>query len=226
MNSSAPEIQPKKGFGTNSLVKLFVVIFTIVLPAVLVVAGVFLFGETNLKKSEEQPEEVVKSGVLKPSEVLADKEKYKDERIIIRGKVTQEPMVCERGNCPKEDPCCGCEEYRDLVIGDADEVFVEKTTGRLRILGFGASSFCQRTVGSCQYDCPDWNPGSIYELKGVFFAKPPPAKVTKLYFDFYFQVEEKQLVRTFGFYDKLDQIFGGIGEFFNSIFKSRYYVLD
>ena len=75
---------------------LVVFFFATALPTYLLLKSVLIFKETSgtrdlgLEKQAEPEEE------LTPSEILNNKSKYKEQTVTIRGKVSPEPVVCER----------------------------------------------------------------------------------------------------------------------------------
>jgi len=220
--------QKTKRVDTKNILKLLIIFFTVILPILFLLFGVWLFYKTNIIR--EVPEEEMaelEPDVLRPSQVLENKYKYKGQKLTIWGKISQAPMVCERKECPKEDSCCGCKPERNIVISDPEAVVVKETVWRLRVLGPSGQAFCKRLPNSCQYECPDWEMGSIYELKGIFFAEPPPRGTGwRIYFDFYFEVEEKKLIRKPGIIDIPKRFFKGIQELIQGLGSSGYYILD
>lgn len=213
----------------KTTLELLIITFTILLPAILVVVGVLVFYKTNIIK-EVRPGEMVElqEGTITPGQLLENRYKYKDQKLTLRGKISQEPIVCERKECPGEDPCCGCRPERNLIITDAGRVVVQESAWRLRLLGPGGSAFCQRLPNSCEYDCPGWEVEGVYDVTGTFFAEPPPVGTGwKVYFDFYFEVEDKRLVEKIGIADMPARFFKGIQELIEKIRTSAgYYILQ
>lgn len=207
---------------------LLVIIFTIIFPAVVIVFGAQLLYKTNIIQRPPK-EEILETekGALKPSQLLENRAKYKNQRLTLVGRVFQAPIVCERKECPKEDPCCGCQQERNLIISDAEAVIIEESIWRLRLLGPGEKAFCQRKPNSCEYECPEWKMDGIYEIKGTFFAEPPPSGTGwRMYFEFYFEVEEKRLIRKTDITEVPKRIFKGIQELIEKLRTSGYYVLQ
>lgn len=220
--------QKPKRLDKKNVLKLLAIVFTVILPALLIAIGVFIFYKTNIVR-EWPKEEMVEltPGALRPTQLLENKYKYKDQKLTIVGKVSQEPMVCERKECPKEDPCCGCKSERNLIISDAEAVVVQESVWRLRLLGPEGKTFCQRIHNSCNYECPGWEIGGVYEVKGTFFAEPPPPGTGwRIYFDFYFEAEEKRLIKKTGILDVPRRFFKGIQELIQQLGTSGYYILD
>lgn len=202
----------------------------LILPVLLLLLGVLLLSniKSGTKIVETQPKEKgeLELGVLRPSQLLANRLKYKDQELTIRGKISQVAVVCERKECPKEDPCCGCKEERNLIIIDAERVFVKETTWQLRLLSPGGKAFCQRLPNSCKYDCPGWEMESVYDVSGTFFAEPPPQGTSwRMFFDFYFEVEEKSLVEETEVVGLPERLFKGIQELIKKYLTSGSYVL-
>lgn len=198
---------------------------------VFLVALIIFFNITNVRYRqylEKGKEELKALGeALAPSQVVENKAQYKGKELLIRGKVFQEPTVCEKKECPKEDPCCGCKQERNLVIADHDKAIQDKSIWRLRLMGPGAQAFCQRKENSCVYECPGWKMEAIYDVIGTFFAEPPPVgSGWKVYFDFYFEVENKELVKEESFLDWPGRVVESIKGFINKIRGSaEYYIL-
>jgi len=141
----------------------------------------------NLKNSKETSPK----GIF-PSEVLNKKSSYSGKKIILRGRVTEAPVVCQKKDCPRDDVCCGCPEERNLVILDEKNILTSQTKEGLRLLDKEGKSFCQREKGSCRYQCGDWKEGGVYEVYGEFWAEAPPPGWGKS-MDFYFKVEDKSI---------------------------------
>lgn len=213
-----------KKTGRKGKLRWLIVICTFGIPLILLLVGVVIFVETSLLPKVALQETAGSKETFDPSEVLNNKFRYNRQRIVIKGKVSPEPVVCQRQECPQDDSCCGCPKERNLLIADAGTILRSKTKGRLRLLDSEGKSFCQRKPFSCEYDCGDWNKGAVYEVVGVFSAEPPPPG-WQLSLDYYFQAENKRLVReiTFGF--SVGNVFKDITEFFGSLKTSGSYVL-
>ncbi|PJC28349.1 hypothetical protein CO054_00560 [Candidatus Shapirobacteria bacterium CG_4_9_14_0_2_um_filter_39_11] len=192
------------------------------------IAFVIFFNLTNVRylqylrgeKGEINPPE----GALIPSQILNNKPKYTQQRIIVRGRVSPEPAVCEKKECPTNDPCCGCPSERDLLISDSEAVLTSKTKGVLRLLDPNGKSLCQRQKFSCEYSCQDWVKEAIYDVGGTFYAEPPPPG-WKLSLEYYFKVESKNLVKTTSLGESARNVFNDIKEMFKQLTTSGSYVL-
>lgn len=198
------------------------VLFILVIPAILTVASATWLGRTWIRPEveEEVPEHLI------PTQILANKIKYQDEFVLIRGRVLEEDVVCERIDCPPADPCCGCKDKRNLIITDVGSAIVTQMPGKLILLTPEKEAFCYRRTSSCEFECPGWNPGAIYEIKGIFRATPPPAgSGLKLYFSYYLEVREKNLVRGVGIIEKVTALFNGLKNIIASSRTSGYYIL-
>lgn len=202
--------------GSKNKTKWLVVTVTFALPLLLLLAGVILFVETTVLPKKTSQEAIETKGALAPSEVLNNKARYNQQGIVIRGRISPEPVVCHHQNCPESDPCCGCPSERNLLISDAGVLLRPKTKGRLRILAVGGQSFCRRIPNSCEYDCGDWKKDGVYEARGLFSAEPPP-RGWKISLDYYFQAEEKRLVGMISFGTSLENIFQEVSEFFKGL---------
>lgn len=169
------------------------------------------------------PEEVPFSA-LTPSEVLNKKSLYSGKEITIRGKVIGAPVVCERKECPVDDSCCGCPWEKNLVIVDEGSILSPKTKERLKLLGMEGKSLCHRLKGGCRYECGDWKEGGIYGVYGEFWAEAQPPGWSK-YLDFYFKVEDKKFVKSFGFGSKIALMFQEIKNTIKNLKSSGSYIL-
>lgn len=181
--------------GKSNFLFFLTVLIGFIVPLTLVILGIIIFNKTNpvIKISVEK---VKNEERLTPSQVLANKAKYDRQEVIIRGRINQEPTVCERKECPTNDICCGCPPERDLILADAGKVLTSQE-GAMRLIEAG-KSLCQRRPYSCDYDCGDWVKGAIYDVSGKFFAdSPPPGWQMSL--NYYFQIEGKELVKKVSF---------------------------
>lgn len=157
-------------------------------------------------------------------EVLANKAKYANQYLVIRGKVQPEPVVCERKICPKNDPCCGCKEKKNLIMSDAEASFLADEPGRLPIFNPGKEPFCTRSYGSCDYDCQDWKLGGLYEMKGTFFAEAPIAGSGVSLWEFYFEVENKAQVTEAKAISLPEKFIGNLKELVKKLRTLGYYI--
>ena len=200
------------------------VLFILIIPAILVVLSATWLGQSWIRPVIEEEELVAE--YVSPSEILGDKAQYQDKFIIIQGRVTEEDLVCERKECPPDDPCCGCKHERDLVVSDSGTTVVSQSSGVLRLLGADKESFCQRVSNACHYDCGDWQSGEVYELRGTFrTTPPPPGSGLRIYSDSYFEVQEKRLVRTLGIIDQVKSLLIDLKNIIQSTRTSGYYIL-
>lgn len=201
----------------------FIVLFSFILPFWLIILGIFIFKKTNVINNIPE-DEVQEKEVITPDELLKNKFSFHDKKITLRGRVYKESVVCEKGSCPKDDPCCGCPEDRNLIISEPKSFLNYRTEGKLELLGKGGIAFCRRESFSCEYDCGDWEDGSIYNVKGDFFAQaPPPGWRSSL--NYYFRVESKELVKDFGFKDALTNFFLEIKDKLLSLKNTGSFVL-
>lgn len=209
-----------------------ILLFTVIVPVIAVIIGVILFRQLPYKHMVFKEAERLESRLVtpeektvKPSEVLAQKAKYADQYLVVRGKVVPEPVICERRTCPKSDSCCGCKSKKNLIVVDADAPFLADSPGRLPIFAPGKEPFCTRRVGSCSYDCQDWKLSSIYDVEGTFFAEAPLAGsgITS-YMDFYFEVEGKSPVTKVEALSLPEKFLGNLKELIKKLRTSGYYV--
>ena len=207
-----------------NLIILLSLIITFISLVVVTLAAINLnITSRQILKNLKVPEETSSEGIS-PSEVLNKKSSYSGKMIIVRGKVVETPVVCEKKDCPSDDACCGCPWEREIALSDEKSILTSQTKEMLRLLDKGGRSFCQRQKGSCRYECGDWKEGGIYEVYGEFLAEAPPPGWSKS-LDFYFEVEDKKLVRTLGLGSKIGILFQEIKSMINNLKTSGYYVL-
>lgn len=209
----------------RGLLRLLVIVFSFVLPLILLVVALYITTKTGVIKKEPAEEPTRLEEWLTPNQILNNKRKYHQQKIVIRGKVVLAPVVCQRIECPANDPCCGCPSERNLIIVDEGAALTSETGGQLRLLNSAGEPFCQRHPLSCDYDCQDWSVGAIYDVGGVFFSEPPPWG-WKLTLEYYFLVENKNQVRRVGFGESLRNIFQDIKAMLKQLTTSSYYVLQ
>lgn len=218
-------IKKPKEISLESILRLVVVLLCFIIPSALLIVSVYVLNKVYLVK--KRPPEETKVEIeerLAPSQVLNNKSKYSRKTITIRGKVSPEPVVCERKKCPPEDSCCGCDSERDLIVSDSGVSLTSKTKGRMKLLDEKGGSFCQRRQPSCEYDCRDWIEGAVYDVSGLFYAESPPPG-WKLSLDYYFQVENKDLVKKAGFAESLGNLWREIKEIIKNLRSTGYYIL-
>lgn len=219
----------RKKKATRRISIFFIILFGLILPAILVIFGVLLFRKTSPPPAKIEDKEIKaeEAGVLKPSAVLNSQAKYARQNLILRGKLVAEEVVCERKECPEDDPCCGCEDKKDLILIDADaSILSEKAKARLYLFEKERKSLCQKIPGTCDYDCSDWQMGKIYNVEGTFFSEaPPPGWGRSL--DFYFMIKDKELAeqQVVG-RQRLENFLDDFKSFFKKLKTSGYYVLD
>lgn len=212
----------KKRFKKKEILIVLSILFILVIPGILIVSSATWLERTWIRPEVE--EEITEHVI--PTQILDDKIKYKDEFLVVRGRVLEEDAVCERMDCPSNDPCCGCKSERNLVITDVGSAIVTQMPGKLILLTPGEEAFCHRRKNSCEFECSDWNPGAIYEIKGIFRATPPPqGSGLRIYFGYYLEVHEKELVRGVGIIEKITALFNGLKNIIASSRTSGYYIL-
>lgn len=202
-----------------------IILFSFLLPLLFLFLGVVIFRASNKFAQTLEKEEKTKiEESLSPSQVLKEKNKYDQGKIWIRGRVVLSPVVCEKKQCPG-DVCCGCPDYRDLVIYDTGTILNSSGQEKLSLKDvFTGQSFCQRKQGSCDYDCGDWQSGAIYDVYGKLFADTPPPGWQKS-LDYYFEAEGKNMVKTISFSESLRTLFNDLKEKFKSFSSSGQFVL-
>ncbi len=213
----------EKKFKRKKILIFLSVLFIFVIPAILIIASALWLERTWIRP---EVEEELAAEYLIPTKILADKMKYKDETVMVRGRVIEEDMVCERIDCPSDDPCCGCKDERNLLVTDVGSAIITQMPGKLVLLTPEKEVLCQRRRNSCEYECSGWRPGSIYEIKGFFRAEPPPRGTgLRIYFGYYLEVHEKKLERGVGFIEKVIALFSSLKNIIASSRTSGYYIL-
>jgi hypothetical protein len=199
------------------------VLFILVIPSILIVGGATWLGRSWIRP--EVVEEKEAEAVI-PSQILADKLKYKDQLLLVRAQVVMDETVCERKTCPQNDPCCGCQLERNLLVVDAGMSVLRSLPGKLLLLTPDKKSLCQRKTNSCDYQCPGWQPGAIYEIRGTFRATPPPrGTALNIYFGYYLEAEESYLVGNLGIFERGMNFFTDLKNIIASWKTSGYYIL-
>jgi hypothetical protein len=219
-------VMPKevKKHTKRSLLIFLAILFSFILPLALLITGIFIFRKTNLVIKRIPEEQIEREEGLTPSQILANKSKYSQQKIAIRGRVVPEPVVCERKECPLDDSCCGCPSERNLAVNNPGQV-LSSQEGSLRLVeAQTGKAFCTRQAKSCDYLCGDWVKGAVYDVNGEFFAESPPPG-WKLSLNYYFQVESKELVKRVGLGESFGNFVNEIKEKFKSFKTSGYYVL-
>lgn len=220
-------IQEEEKNKKKLLLAVSAILLGFVLPILVIAVGINIFRVTNnnlKEKNTENSPEITSEEVIKPSALLNNRSAYNNKRVVVRGRVTREPAVCEKKECPVEDSCCGCPGERNLILADSDTVLTSKNTGRLRLLGQQKESLCKRKPDSCEYECRGWTEGAIYDVTGKFFTETPPPG-WKVSLDYYFLVESKSLVRKVGIMDTIGNLFNEIKAQFQKLKTSGSYVL-
>lgn len=167
-------------------------------------------------------------GVKKPSEVLAQKETYSGQELVIRGKVSELEIVCNKMQCQPGDYCCGCPEDRDLVIRDSGSMtFSQNPQSILKLKTADEDSFCHRKPGSCEYNCGEFKIGQIYDVRGMLVNERAPSGLNislNLYFltSDYGWVAESQG----GFWNELIALFNTVKGKIANLGSSGSYVLQ
>lgn len=209
----------------QKLLPPFIIVFSLILPLVLLIGGLVIFKKNSPKLVKIEEEQVdIDNNTLAPSQLLISKDEYHKEKVNLRGRVSPEPVVCQKNDCPDNDPCCGCPDQRDLVVVDVNQ-FLSKSEGSLRIIDAATGrSFCQRKQLSCDYSCGSWVRGAIYDIQGTFLAQPPPPG-WQLSLDYYFEVENKTFIRRFDFWESLGNLFNDIKQKVIQIKKGGSFVL-
>lgn len=215
----------KKSQSERFLIPL-IILFSFLLPLLLLFLGVVVFRISNKFAQTLNVEEKISTEErLVPSQILKDKSKYHDKKLWLKGRVVLSPVVCEKKECGN-DPCCGCPETRDLVLQDIGTILKSSGEEKLRLKdGFTRESLCKRKESSCDYDCEGWVKEAVYDVYGRFFAEIPPSGWQKS-LNYYFEVEGKNLVKTFNFTDSLGNLINDLKERFGNFKSSGQFILQ
>lgn len=214
----------KNNLKKKRIIIFLAVFFILILPALLIVISATWLGRTWVRPEVAEEERAAEH--LTPKEILTSKSQYKDDFVAIRGRVLMADMVCAKKECPESDPCCGCENERDLLLVDAGTSVLGKQEGRLRLLDKEKQPFCQRQTNSCEYQCPGWQVGEVYEVRGYFRTEPPPrGSGLKIYLDYYLEVEGSRVVGSLSLTEKLKTFFGDLRELIKQGKSGGYYIL-
>lgn len=199
--------------GKKRVLLILILLVVVVVPLILIFLQLYYFSQISPAVRMPGFEDSETGEFLKPSELLENKGLYKDTRLVILGKVGMAPIVCDRRECLPEDSCCGCPTERDLVLTDADKIIFKESVWRLKLAGLESKPFCQRITGSCDYECPGWEMGGVYQVGGQFYAEAPPmGSAWRLYTDAFFEVENYFLVKSTGWWDLPGTIAAGVAE--------------
>jgi hypothetical protein len=202
-----------------------IIVFSFILPFLFLILGVVIFRVSNRLTQSLEEEKFKIEEKLTPSQVLKNKSKYHQQKILLRGRVNLSPIVCEKKECTIEDSCCGCPDKRDLYLYDAGSILKGSGEEKLKMINiFTGQSLCQRKISSCEYDCGDWNEGAIYDVYGRFFAEPVPSGWQKS-LNYYLEVEGKELIKQVNFSENFGNFINEIKERFQGWKTSGQYVL-
>ena len=207
-------------------ISLPLILNAVFLIGLLAVIGVSLLVFRPQTRPALVEEEIIPaSEMLTPGLILNNKNKYSGQRLVVRGRAAQNPAVCQYQDCPKEDSCCGCPVQRDLVISDPGIALKGKSKQSLKLVTIANEPLCERRPGSCAYDCPGFKEGAIYDVAGEFVADPPPPG-WNLSLDFYFKVNNQELVGKISFMDSVKNLFQAVSRTIGKPKTSGQYVLQ
>lgn len=199
---------------------------TVMIPLLALCFSLFIIYKVKLNLPEKltAEEEIIPENILTPSQILKDKLNYTKRTIVVRGRVQKEQAVCQKKECPKNDPCCGCPEEINLYLYDAGSNITQQTKSVFKLLDTNLLKLCQRKSLECEYDCGDWKNGAVYNITGIFFAERPPPGLN-ISFNHYFAVYDKEFAKTPGIGEKVQNIINDIKEFIGKTTTSGSYVL-
>lgn len=170
--------------------------FTVIIPLLALAFSVFIIYEvrSNLPKRLTLEEEIIPEDILAPSQVLNNKFEYTEKTIVVHGRVQKEQAVCQKKECPSDDPCCGCPEEINLYLYDAESSISQQSKSVFKLLDDNLAKPCKREPLKCEYSCGDWENGAIYNITGKFSAEKPPPGLN-ISFDHYFTVYDKAFAK-------------------------------
>lgn len=210
--------------------KTLALILSVILPVMVLIVTIFIFSTPKdfwygKKITTERGTEIKTSSLLKPSEILSQKAAYRGQKVALIGKVNLAPIVCETKDCPEEDPCCGCDLNRDLAVYDTGVSFTQPTGEILKIKPSSDGFYCQRIQGTCDYECPDWALGGVYEALGTLVYKPIRGVAWKISEELFFIVSEKELKGEEKTSEKFFSVFEGLKDFYEKYIKAPSHYL-
>lgn len=186
----------KEDFNSRNLLIFLILFIGFILPAGLLIGGVYMFRDKSPTSSGKAQEEKEEPRII-PSDVLSNMASYNKEKITLRGKVIRQPAVCKKIACPAEDRCCGCPQSVDLTIADDIEDPAKEIKEVLKLTDAKGNSWCRRITNACRYDCGDWVPNNVYDVDGVFYYEAPPPG-WRLSLKYYFAVNDKTYIKKAG----------------------------
>jgi len=202
-----------------------IIVFSFVLPLLFLILGIVIFKASNRFAQSLKEEGIKVEEGLIPSQILKNKSKYHQQKILLRGKIDLSPITCEKKECPTEDSCCGCPNERDLYLYDAGTILKTGGQEKLKMKDiFTGKALCQRRTGSCDYNCGDWIKGALYDVYGRFFAEPAPPG-WQMSLNYYFEVENKELVKKINFSENFGNFINEMKNKWSNFKTSGQYVL-
>jgi hypothetical protein len=118
------KLKMKKGKANLIIILSLIITFTSLI-VIIWTAVRFNITSRQILKNLKTSQEISPKGIS-PSEVLNKKSSYSGKKIILRGRVAEAPVVCQKKECPPDDACCGCPEERNLVLLDEKSILVLK----------------------------------------------------------------------------------------------------
>jgi hypothetical protein len=223
------KLQKMKNNSSNNQKKPFKIIsffLTVLIPLLALGLSIFIIYKikSNLPKISQTEEAIKEENALSPSDVSENKTKYKDQIITLKGRVEKENAVCQKKECPENDPCCGCPDKINLYLYDSTSSLSQKTKTAFKLVGEKKEELCQRKPLSCSYECKGWQTGSVYNITGKFFAESPPPGL-KISFDHYLEVYSKEFSKKPTLSEKIGNLINDIKQFINKTKNSGSFVL-
>jgi hypothetical protein len=205
-------------------IQIIAVIIGVLVPLTAIAYFASVLPEDRLAY-QSQGDQISAEGSLTPMQVLSNKNSYNAKKIAIQGKVAMDQVVCNKVDCPSSDRCCGCPSSKNVFLKNTDNSVQTSTVGALNLLNSDGKAACTRIVGSCNYDCGDWEDGAIYNVTGTFHADPPPPG-WMLSLDFYFLTDSKALVGHISSFQTVSGFLKGTWDYLKSFTNSGQYVLQ
>lgn len=199
------------------------------LGAVIVLTGLisisfslFYFYSLDAKNDFPNQPKPVEAEILTPGQLISQAAKYNNQTVTVRGVTDWEAVICEKRECPAGDACCGCPQTKNLILTDPEIVLENKLQSQLTLLSADLEPLCTRQDNSCQYFCPDWVRGALYEIKGVFHGESQAG--LRVTVNLNLQVQNKEMVKNLNFFDSLVRFFEGLKQSFSQFKTSGSFV--
>lgn len=182
----------------------------------------FYFYSLDAKNTSSNLTKTVEVSVLTPGQLISQTAKYNNQPVTVRGIIDQETVVCEKRECPVDDTCCGCPQNKNLILTEAQIAIENKLQTTLSLLGANSEVLCQRQTGGCQYDCPGWVKGAVYDVTGIFHGEKQLG--LSVIVNLNLQVKSKEMVKKLSLFDSLNRFWDGLKQTFGEFKTSGTFV--